>query len=151
VHFVVRLSAARRAVHFDPTSDPTFLERCSFFESVQLESAAFTITVFPGINRRVAVCANPLGVTPADAYESTCFTLAPGAQYGTTVQNWSLPHPHPFGRELKAMALGNPPPRFSFVYLGATGTTTTEADAVVRGELVLTLRGTGVTAPFEVS
>jgi hypothetical protein len=62
-----------------------------------------------------------------------------GSSMGPNVSGFELPADHPFGRELKAPHVGNPPPYFHFKFDGDAG-----ESVLLRGTLSLRVGGVGV-------
>jgi hypothetical protein len=116
----------------------TFL---SLFESVKFVSLTFAVEV-TGQSGKLQFAATALGSPPADDnawLSATVYQRFTGNAHGDTYAEYRFPSTHPFGTELKAVALGNDPPKFYFRFLGTTGDT-----ASIRGALVLQGGGTGI-------
>lgn len=113
----------------------------SLFESVKLVSLSFSVEV-TGQSGKLQFAATTSSSPPSDDngwLGATVYQRFTGNAHGDTYADYTFPRSHPFGREVRAVALGNDPPRFYFRFLGSTGDS-----ASVRGSLVLQGGGHGI-------
>jgi hypothetical protein len=118
----------------------------SLYESVELLSLEFTVIITPGSKKRVyyAIDGNDsIDIKDLQMLNSPIAGLVPGAEYGMSMDTILLPSTHSFGRELKAVALGNPVPTLHFGYIGGTPAGTT-AEISIRGLITVRVSGAGL-------
>jgi hypothetical protein len=100
-----------------------FLAYFALFESVELLSATFTVYMTADTSHVVEWGISGTLATGTSILTAPISGLIGGSDSGMVTSVISLPAQHPFGKELKALNLGNPDPVFHFHGLGATGTT----------------------------
>lgn len=113
----------------------------SLFETVKFISLSFAVEV-TGKSGKLQFAADTDNSAPtSDAawLGSTVYQRFSGNDQGDTYAEYVFPTRHPFGRELKAIAMGNDPPKFHFRFVGKTGDS-----ASVRGKFVIQGGGTGI-------
>lgn len=113
----------------------------TLFESVKLVSLTFSVEI-TGQSGKLQFAATTSGSAPVNDtawLASTVYQRFSGNAHGDTYAEYQLPARHPFGHELKAVALGNDPPKFYFRFTGSTGDS-----ARLRGCLVLSGGGAGI-------
>lgn len=143
------LTVDDKPYNFDPRKHWAFQRLFSLFESVVLESVEAVISVQPGINNAFILTARP----STDPDDDRFYMFDPyvmhvwGAQYGTTVEHWKMPHPHPFGTELRAPGVGNASPRFLMMMTSATAGS--PGFASVLGHLTVRVAGVGVVTAID--
>jgi hypothetical protein len=112
------------------------------YESVQLQSFKFEAILAGQPTSSFSFAVTSGRARPEDAMD---WLSAPirmsfyGSSMGPTNSGFELPADHPFGRELKAPHVGNPPPYFHFKFDGAAG-----ESVLLRGTLSLRVGGVGV-------
>lgn len=140
---VFEFSMAAPSLSFDPRSSAVFQAPFTLFESVHLESAEFTLWIYPGSGRRVQYAVSGSASAPANFLAAPLGGVFAGAAYNTTTNEVVLPPEHSFGRELKAVNVGNPSPCFHFVYAGGTAAATS-VDVALRGNIRVSFSGFGI-------
>nr|UOJ41053.1 hypothetical protein [Sclerotinia sclerotiorum deltaflexivirus 1] len=119
-------------------ADATLRAYLATYESVQFVSLSFAVEI-TGQNGKLQFAATPSDISPSgdlDWLGAPVYQRFAGNAQGDTFAEYNFPTSHPFGHELKAVALGNAPPRFFFQFDGSSGDV-----ARIRGRL--TLRGGG--------
>lgn len=142
--FVSMLSGNLPVLTFNLRSNTTFVTQMELFESVKLESFDWDVVLMPGSSARLYWCFDTVA-RPANAHHYLAKPFGGvfvGSEGASTPCKASLPSNHPFGRELKALNLGNKPPVFHFRLVGAPANA--EVGAVVRGVAVVSFYGRGV-------
>jgi hypothetical protein len=145
IPFSFELSMDTPEIHFFANRSTDLLRLCTFFESVQLESFAATFTILPGVTRRVdfAFTAEAGPHADLDWQSQPVAGIIAGAKDFTIRESVVLPSDHSFGREIKGLNVGNPPPRFRALYTGGVAGSDTH-DVVVRCVIRIRCSGTGV-------
>jgi hypothetical protein len=113
------------------------------YESVQFISLSFAVEI-TGQNGKLQFAAIPSDTSPSsdmDWLGAPVYQRFAGNAQGDTFAEYHFPTSHPFGHELKAIALGNAPPRFFFQFSGSTGDV-----ARIRGRLTVRGGGRGIIA-----
>jgi hypothetical protein len=147
VPFSSVLSMASPVFEFDPcdVGSGTLLSRCAFFESVHIESCTITGHMLAGSSRWLAAAITDrefsADTSVATMLKAPVANFTQGAQYGGTNLTIDLPPSHPFGREIKAVAIGNRPPKFFVKYGGGTANSD-NTDVYVRGTVTISWSGT---------
>jgi len=118
----------------------------SSFETVTFVSLSFAVEI-TGQNGRLQFAATTSDKPPSsdvDWLGAHVHHRFAGNAHGDTFAEWSFPREHRFGTELKAIALGNDPPKFYFRFLGGEGDSCT-----IAGRLVLRGGGYGIIPPIQ--
>lgn len=113
----------------------------SLFETVKFVSLSFAVEV-TGKSGKLQFAADTDGSAPISDTAwlgSTVYQRFSGNEQGDTYAEYVFPARHPFGHELKAVAMGNDPPKFHFRFSGNTGDS-----ASVRGKFVICGGGSGI-------
>lgn len=118
----------------------------SYFESAELVGLSVALTIVGGekVVVAVGVSTTSSAVTSLDTMLALPMcTMFSGSQVGQATGEFSLPPDHGFGREVKAVSVGNPDPVLH-ILLDAEE----PAVVMVRGYVELRLTGHGVPAPL---
>jgi len=112
----------------------------SLFETVKLVSLSFSVEV-SGRKGKLSFAATEGNAPTTDLgwLSAVVYQRFSGNEQGDTYAEYVFPSLHPFSKELKALAVGNPPPKFHFRFSGDGGDS-----ASVRGKIVLQGGGSGI-------
>lgn len=127
---------------FDFATNSHLRAALMLFESVRLERVAATFYINTGKNNSIEMGMSTESATPDDLMDCPVHVQANGFDLGNQVVEWVM-RPNSFGKEIKAMPLGNLPPK---MYFKASGTTT-EQTGRVRIHLTVALSGVGLIKP----
>lgn len=119
----------------------------SMFESVKFEAFEFAVMI-SGHNAvlRFAAIGGIEPVTERDWLSAPVGQYFVGNSQGYTSTTYQFPSSHPFGREMKAVTLGNPRPSFMFKFTGDPSD-----KCWVRGKITIQCGGFGLPAPISLS
>jgi len=146
VGFVVNQAAGTFA--FQPRDHPSLEDIVEHFESVQLQSASFSIMVQGNAESSCRILVSSSKDPPTDSFSwigSGHSMICAGSANGPVLSEFSLPQNHSFGREIKGIALGNPDPVFYFKFLS-----TLPAVCYARGHIKLVCSGYGTPTAVDI-
>lgn len=128
--------------------DSTIAPMLRLFESVQFVDLRFSVEISgkSGKLEFAAQTSTDLPLTDEEWLGATVYQRFAGNEHGDTFGDFVFPAEHPFGTELKAVALGNAPPQLFFRFLGSTGDS-----CRVRGKLVIRGGGHGIIPPVKLT
>jgi len=141
--FYATLSMNSPTIHLSMKTDFGKSTMFALFESVRLLDLEFTIYLNAGVTKSVLYAIVATETEPSDYMNAPIMGITPGAAYGSSVVTVALPKPHSFGAELKAIALGNPPPSVFVKYTGGAPSDKAN-DVLIRGHVKLIASGHGI-------
>lgn len=146
--FMAKLTHLLPRAAFSPRTSTSVQGLTKYFESAQVADIRLSVSIAGGDQIVVAVGVGTGAVTPSSIDNFLALPLASvftGKSDGLGSAEFSLPPDHGFGREVKALAVGNADPVLHIFVDGGPAT------VLVRGYVDLVLRGHGVPAPFQLA
>ena len=131
---------------FSPTNDLSVRLQTARFESVTIENVFIEVELPAGSTSLCRLAVSPSTRTPTDMNAEPVRAVFTGSSQGVVIKSWTMPQ-NSFGKEIKAVAIGNPPMQFHFK--GSNCSSTSPIN--VRIYLTVHETGRGVMPPIDVT